>query len=654
MKPKITIGMAHAEDYDGVYFTVQALKLYCTVPFELIVVDNTPHSEHGKAVRTLIEQWSGKWPAKYIPMPEAVGTSQTRNRVFEEASCEYVACMDCHVLMQPGAIEALVDHFDLYPQTENLLTGPLLFDSLDNMATHFDMVWRREMWGIWGQAWTCKHCGEIFSIQADGNQDCTYHAMDSEHTKITRCEKCNNVFPRVRWSGHYQQMQQYGYGLAGNGSRPFEVPAQGLGFFASRRSSWLGFNKEFRGFGGEEGYIHEKYRQAGRTTLCLPQVKWNHRFGRPDGVKYPLNRLAKVRNYLIGFAELGLPIEQIHHEFVVQGSVPQATFDEMVKDPVGFEVNLVTGTMAHQLSGLPQPPAGFTLQQTYEWLLNVPRDLDRHMPMLKDLAANCDHVTEFTKRRESSVALLAGNPSKVVSYQQERDVLVTHTLHDILKRSPTQRKMAWTSHVGDTLEVEIIEPTDMLFVDSEHNGRRVYAELAKHGHMVNRYLVFHDVALYGAKGDDGKAGLISGIKKYVDENPEWFAMYLTPDQNGLLVLARNEEDRPPVHIWAWPPGYGPGTELKAMLKVIGIVATENCSCNARANLMDIRGHQWCRDNMDTILGWLQEEAHKRSLPFVKPGARLMVARAIKRSEKKEAAGEYPVSLSNVRPSETSA
>ena len=68
---------------------------------------------------------------------------------------------------------------------------------------------------------------------------------------------------------------------------PFEIPMQGMGAFACRREAWPGFNPRFGGFGGEEGYIHEKFRQAGGRTLCLLFPRWAHRFGRPAGVPYP-------------------------------------------------------------------------------------------------------------------------------------------------------------------------------------------------------------------------------------------------------------------------------------------------------------------------------------------------------------------------------
>jgi hypothetical protein len=90
---------------------------------------------------------------------------------------------------------------------------------------------------------------------------------------------------------------------------------QGLGVFSCRKDAWPGFNPRFRGFGGEEGYIHEKVRQAGGRCLCLPWLRWVHRFGRPAGVPYPLTVDDKFRNYLIGHAELGLDLEPVFEHF---------------------------------------------------------------------------------------------------------------------------------------------------------------------------------------------------------------------------------------------------------------------------------------------------------------------------------------------------
>lgn len=87
-----------------------------------------------------------------------------------------------------------------------------------------------------------------------------------------------------------------------------------------------------------------------------------------------------------------------------------------------------------------------------------------------------------------------------------------------------------------------------------------------------------------------------------------------------------------------------GTKLKALLKTIGIVATPNCSCNARGNIMDARGDDWCSENIPLIVDWLREEATKRKLPFLDFAGTLLVKRAISLSRaemRKQEANESP-------------
>ena len=249
--PRVTVGMATYNDFDGVYFAIQALRLYQDMQdVELLVVDNFG-CDHTKR---FVEGWTG---GRYILRSDIQGTAAPRDLVFREAAGEIVLCCDSHVLFPPGVIARLKRFYDEHPACDDLLQGPLLYDDGEFVSTHLDPVWRDEFFGIW--------------------------ATD----------------PR---------------GLDPDGA-PFEIPMQGLGAFACRRSAWLGFNPRFRGFGGEEGYIHEKFRQAGRGTLCLPWLRWMHRFSRPSGVPYRLTVEDKFRNYLIGHAELGLDLAPLLEQF---------------------------------------------------------------------------------------------------------------------------------------------------------------------------------------------------------------------------------------------------------------------------------------------------------------------------------------------------
>jgi Glycosyl transferase family 2 len=272
---RLTVGMATYDDYDGVYFTVQSMRINnpeLEGALEFVVIDNNPGGACSEALGEL-----GKWinGYRYIPRGEWSGTA-IRNAVFEEASSPFVLCVDSHVVIVPGALSKLTDYFEAHPDSRDLLQGPMLYDDLRKIATHMEPRWRAGMYGTWAQ-------------DARGADPL---------------------------------------------SSDFEIPLHGLGLFACGREAWPTFNRMFRGFGGEEGYIHEKIRQRGGRTLCLPFLRWLHRFGRPLGLPY-LNRWEdRMRNYMIGFTELGLdPAEMEAHFAEFLGAETSAKiFDEIKRE----------------------------------------------------------------------------------------------------------------------------------------------------------------------------------------------------------------------------------------------------------------------------------------------------------------------------------
>lgn len=256
-KYKITVGMAVYDDYDGVYFSVQALRLYhadIISQCEILIIDNHPDGTCAEHLKRL-DSWTEN--CRYVPLVDAQGTGAARNAIFAHAAGEHVLCMDCHVLLVPGALRRLADYFAACPDCRDLLQGPLLHDDLRTLSTHFEPVWRDGMYGVWGH--------DPRGDNPDGE--------------------------------------------------PFDIPMQGVGLFACRRDAWPGFNPLFHGFGADEGYIHEKFRQAGGRTLCLPFLRWLHRFARPLGAPYPLLWKDRIRNYLLGFAELGLDTAPVREHF---------------------------------------------------------------------------------------------------------------------------------------------------------------------------------------------------------------------------------------------------------------------------------------------------------------------------------------------------
>lgn len=255
-KPKLTIGMATHDDYDGVYFSVMSIVLYhqdVLDDIEILIIDNNPNSKHGKAVRGLTNRVS---QMRYISAEEYTGTA-IREQVFHEAYGDYVLCIDCHVFLHQGAIRTLLDYFEANKDQQDLLHGPIYYDNHDHFSTHMSEEWNSGFYGRWA------------TDQRGGSLD----------------------------------------------AEPFEIPMQGLGLFACVKDHWPGFNAAFRGFGGEEGYIHSKFRQRGGRVLCLPFLRWTHRFDRPNAPTYVNAWQDRVRNYLIGWDELELDTESILSHF---------------------------------------------------------------------------------------------------------------------------------------------------------------------------------------------------------------------------------------------------------------------------------------------------------------------------------------------------
>ena len=648
---KLTIGMACHDDFHGVVFTIQSLALHHDLSdCEIVVVDNNPSSPHGQETKRFCDKVQGH-PVRYYPLKDVVGTTQTRERIFRLARGEAVMVMDCHVLLVPGAVARLKQFYQDHPACQDLLSGPLIIDHLHDFHTHFNDQWRGGMWGTWGSAWKCACQRPLkFTTYEEGDR-VAYRDLVTSKIAVESCP-CGRTLPSLAWAGHQQKLFEQGYQpLFADTDEPFEIPGQGLGLFTCRKDAWLGFNPHFRGFGGEELYIHTKYRQAGHKAICLPWLKWWHRFGRPDGVKYPLDLYSKVRNYVLGHQELGLDLAPIHDHFVsldthgqdlrshllqehslgadqVDGKsnaelvklhaglkLTNDAWDFLLSDPVGHvRVAAVEATEVALETGRPQPPPGASLDEIFEWCRGVPRDLDRHLPIIRELAAKCDHATEITKRRESSVALLAARPKMLISYQKEADVLfkaLTEAIKsDAKEREGTdqRRVLEHTTHWHvDSAHMNAIAETDLLFLDSVMSGERLKLELDTHAGQVRRFIIVRGTGAFGAQAEGSKEpGLFWALAPFLTQHPEWRIIHHSVEEYGITCLSKNPQDYPEHPIHAWAPGVGPGTELHKILSTVGIEPTPACDCRAKAAQMDMWGVHGCKQRREEIIGWMRE------------------------------------------------
>lgn len=560
MAARLTIGMAHHTDYDGVYFTLHALREYHpTDGVELLVVDNSPGKPAGRAVGELCEQMG----AKYVPYADAVGTSAPRDRVFAEASGEVVLCIDCHVLLPRGAVQNLLDFWESHDGRSDMITGPLLNDAGGLYADHFDDVWRAEMWGIWGLAWRCK-CGENgvrFSVLEPTDpttEPAVYRELLSQEP-VERCEYCHAKLPTdVPYFGHQAKLDAAGYRPALADGRAFAIPGMGLGLFSMRRDAWVGFNADALGFGGEELYVHEKVRRAGGRVLCLPGLPWKHRFFRPDGPRYPLDRYGKARNYVLEYNELGLDLEPIRAHFVADAMLTPAEWEHLVADPVANKIS----PRAEQPSGgcggcgkaAGRQPGDdvASLEELVGFLTQeAPRDLDKHAEYVGDLVGRVDHATLIVKRREWDIFAAAARPARLISYNAEGADPIIGRLAEIIQRTETNPRAArriktyTRSTVKPENVTELDERTELLVLDSIHSASHIFAELSRFADMVSRYILVRGTGAFGLKAEGSDApGLLVGIRQFCRERTAWSVLEHRADQYGLTLLGCLEADKP--------------------------------------------------------------------------------------------------------------
>lgn len=290
MAKTLTVGCAVFGDPCGAYFTLSGLRANHGGPdaFEILVVDNAPLS--CERTRGVCEANGGKYHHK----PNLHGTSAPRDEVFRLAETPWVMCCDSHVLFETRAIEALIRYAEDHPDSKDMIQGPLIYDNGERSD-----YWRAEyppaLWGVWDK-------------DPRGEPD-----------GITRGSCVVSLASGVVGGG-----MKVGYQPA------FEIPMQGLGVWAMRKAAWPGFNPLFSGFGGEEGYIHEVVRRRGGKALCLPALRWRHRFrdARYGPPPYPLTLEDHVFNLLVGHREVGIDaVESIRR--YIGGNLPSGVFDDL-------------------------------------------------------------------------------------------------------------------------------------------------------------------------------------------------------------------------------------------------------------------------------------------------------------------------------------
>lgn len=175
----------------------------------------------------------------------------------------------------------------------------------------------------------------------------------------------------------------------------------------------------------------------------------------------------------------------------------------------------------------------------------ISSDINEHLPILKEYAEKCAHITEFGVRYGASTyAFLSGKPKKMISYDIQHNSFISEIVTLTRKEN-----LNFFFEKCDVLEIEI-EETDLLFIDTYHTYNQLINELKLHGDKVRKYIILHDTFTYGLTDEEPyahsshiiqsipieKTGLKHAITEFINSNNNWVIDREYLNNNGLTIL----------------------------------------------------------------------------------------------------------------------
>ena len=158
-----------------------------------------------------------------------------------------------------------------------------------------------------------------------------------------------------------------------------------------------------------------------------------------------------------------------------------------------------------------------------DWLGDSPDRFDFYT----DLARKCDHITELgVYTGLTTTAFLLGQPKVLRSYDITQKYF--HIKPEI-QRLAIQSNIDFKFQLGNSCEIDI-EPTEMLFIDTNHKEKITTTELNRHHMKVKKYIVLHDTTAW--------PGVMFAVGKFLPSHPEWCIDYHDQNNCGLTVLKK--------------------------------------------------------------------------------------------------------------------
>lgn len=185
-------------------------------------------------------------------------------------------------------------------------------------------------------------------------------------------------------------------------------------------------------------------------------------------------------------------------------------------------------------------------------------DINEHLPTLRELARQCQSVTEIGIRDiVSTWGLLQG----LSESRHQQTSYVGIDLRDppfyklkLAKELAQNNGISFEFIKGDDFDLDIVA-TDLLFIDSLHTYCHLTYELEKFSDKVLQFIVLHDTSEPWGEMDEPspyypypshidrifKRGSWIAVVDFLDSHPDWQLKARYLNNHGLTVLERKEK-----------------------------------------------------------------------------------------------------------------
>lgn len=548
-----------------VWATLNSLGLYHDHLFadpkhaEIVVVDSSPEgselsSQLGKHLRSLKS-------ARYSRYIGPASSCLYKDVGMREATGDVRVCIDSHVLLRPGSLDAILAYFDDDAHAQDMLTAVCM-----------------------NNAWTVQGTNQM--IYADESYDLP-RGVEVVEGVVWRGDKIG------AWVRDRRGLNPHGV--------PFEIQQAGTFAFAMRGETWPGFHPAMTGFGGNETYLMERVRAAGGRVLCHPAFRGVHDFMNQDRHDYPTLVEDVMKNYLIGFEAIDTERGRQLHRSALQFF---RAFDRKRFDLVTSKLP-ASRTAVFDL----QPLRGVEKKGVPQRAIDKPGVYERFLPLWEDAGGDAAgavckpmfqaicHIRPVTLDLESGVE----RPTRTIEFGCGLSTLGfdrQKTIH-----TAVEDNAQWIERVKPLLKGDTVTLLNAPLKDGWYDWR------PKRGDLYDVVLIDGPFAqnrpeARGPAADCVPEMLVPGGRVLIDDTHREGEQSLSSriaerlgTRSGTIRNGGRSFDV--VTAPAWPKEDGPGTRLLKRMQVFGVPA---CSlCVALAWRMNRWGADGCRASMSVIV-----------------------------------------------------